>query len=161
MALINLDLSNDAPSVGISREPLPPGDYPVIITATEQRTAKNGSNSYLSVELQVTDGPHQGRRVWDTLNLWNSNETAVKIAREKLRAITDAIAHPPHVQDSESLHNKPMLATVGVRDDATYGPKNEVVGYKAGAAARPRAPAPAPAGRTAPPAAGARPAWVK
>lgn len=152
------------------RELLPPGKYAVQIVASEWKPTKAGTGQYLSLELDVIDGEHQGRKLWTLLNLENPNPKAVEIAEETLRDICLAQGKLG-CDDSEELHFIPMTATVKVKPgDGQYGPKNEIGGFKkleqGGAPARPAQPArqaaPAPqvqrAPVTPPPAANAAPA---
>ena len=74
-----------------SFDPLSNGDYLCIITASEMKPTKSGDGAYLELELQVLEGPHQGRKLWDRLNLNNANETAVRIARGALSSICRAV----------------------------------------------------------------------
>lgn len=152
---LNLDLTGD--TVLSSRDPLPTGEYPVIITDSTVKTTKNGDGRYLELTLQVTDGEHKGRLLWDRLGLWYASEKAVEMARRTLKSITEAIGHPPAVAKSESLHDKPLIARVQHQQDMGYGPKNEVKGYRASSSAAPQPRPTAPL----PPSDGARPAWVR
>jgi len=68
-----------------SFDPVPNGDYLCIITTSEMKPTKAGDGAYLELELQVIEGPYQGRKLWDRLNLNNANETTVKIAKGTLR----------------------------------------------------------------------------
>lgn len=147
-------------------EVIPAGKYRVQIVASEIRATKNGEGQYLWMELEILDGEHQGRKLWDRLNLWNNNRQAVDIAQRTLSAICHATGQM-HVSDTETLHFKPMITTVRVKPgDAQYSPSNELRGYEAvggGAPAQPatRAPAAAPPAATAAarPAAATRP-WA-
>lgn len=113
------------------REPmdvLPDGDYPVIIEASEWKPTKKQDGTYLELTLQVIDGQHKGRKLWDRLNLSNPNATAMEIAQQTLSAICHATG-VMKVSDSAQLHNTPMLAKVKIRQGEN-GPTNEVKGYK-------------------------------
>jgi Protein of unknown function (DUF669) len=103
-------------------EVLPPGRYLVQIVASEMRPTKDGSGQYLWLELDVLEGEHQGRKLFDRLNLVNPNPTAVEIAERALSAICHATGKM-QVQDSEELHLTPMMVDVKVQP-----PKN---GYDA------------------------------
>jgi len=74
-----------------SFDPLPNGDYLCIIVSSEMKPTKAGDGAYLELELQVLEGQYTGRKLWDRLNLNNSNETTVWIARGAL----SSIATPP------------------------------------------------------------------
>lgn len=129
--------------------PIPAGDYPIVITESEMKPTKSGTGQYLQLVLEVIDGPMKGRKLWDRLNLVNSNTTAVEIAEKALSQICHAVG-VLRPQDSVELHDKPLQVTVTVKDDPQYGPRNECKGYKALGDAAP-APAPAAAASQAPP----------
>jgi len=135
-------------------DPLPANEYLCIITASGFKPTKSGEGSYLELELDVLNGPYQGRKLWDRLNLDNSNETTVKIARAALSAICRAtgVMQP---NDSCELHDIPIVVKVSLskRKD-TDELQNVVKAYRkrdgaapAGAASRPPS---APASPSAP-----------
>jgi Protein of unknown function (DUF669) len=154
------DANSVEPSAPI--EVLPPGKYPAQIVNSEMRETKTGGQM-LWLEMEIVDGTAKGRKLWDRLNLVNSNTTAVEIAQRTLSAICHA-AGKLQVSDSEELHFKPMLVTVKVRP---AGPdkqgvqreaQNEIGGYAAlGSApvAQPVAARPAPVAPVARPASAA------
>jgi hypothetical protein len=145
------DATQVAPNTAI--EILPPGDYRVQIVRSEMKATKNGDGQYLELEMDVLDGEHANRKIWDRLNLVNANEQAAQIAQRTLSAICHAVG-VLHVSDSEQLHMRPMVAVVKVepRRDRPGEVSNRINGYKSlsGATA---APAPTPFQR--PPAAAA------
>lgn len=124
--------------------PLPPGDYPVVITESDMKPTKSGSGEYLQLTLEVIDGPMKGRKLWDRLNLVNSNTTAVEIAQRALSQICHAV-NVMTPQDSHELHGKPLVATVATKDEPGYGVRNEVKKYGAMNGAQPAAMAAQPA----------------
>jgi hypothetical protein len=111
MAILNFNANEVEPSREMT--PLPTGDYKVAIVASEQKPTKNGDGSYLSLELQVLEGQHKGRKVWQNLNLDNKNQQAVEIARAELSAICRAVGVMV-CHDSTQLHNRPFLAKIAV-----------------------------------------------
>jgi hypothetical protein len=125
------ETANVAPAQ--SRELLEPGKYPVQIVASEWKTTSKGGQM-LVLEMDIMDG--SGRKMWDRLNLENSNPKAVEIAEETLRDICLAQGKIG-CDDSEELHFIPMTATVKVKPahvDKTGTPReaqNEIGGYKA------------------------------
>jgi len=127
---------------------LPAGDYPVIITDSKMKPTKNGNGKYLELSLQVLDGQHQNRKLFDRLNLVNPSDVAVQIAKGTLSAICRAVdVRTP--QDSSELHNRPLVATVKIRKDQNGNNQNEIGGYKPRSAApaeQPAQPAPAAGG---------------
>jgi hypothetical protein len=103
-------------------EALPPGRYVVQIVNSEMRPTKDGMGQYLWLELDVLEGEYAGRKLFDRLNLVNSNPTTVEIAQRTLSAICHAV-RKMQVDDSEQLHLIPLIADVKVQP-----PKN---GYDA------------------------------
>jgi hypothetical protein len=106
-------------------EALPPGDYKVQILQSEMRVTKAGTGQMLWLDMEVLEGPLQGRHVYDQLNLINPNPTAEEIAQRTLSAICHAVGKL-QVSDSEELHFLPMVVKVAVRPNGY----NEVKGYK-------------------------------
>jgi len=116
-------------------DPIPAGDYRVIITASEMKFTKDGSGQYLELTLEVQGGEFSGRKLFDRLNLNNSNRQAVEIAQRQLSQICHAVG-VLQVADSEQLHYKPLVAMVTVRPPREqYAASNEVKGYKAASGA--------------------------
>jgi len=134
-----------------SFDPIPNGDYLCIITTSEMKPTKASDGAYLELELQVIEGPYQGRKLWDRLNLNNANETTVKIAKGTLSAICRAVG-VLQPTDSCELHDLPLVAKVACRKrDDTDELTNVIKSYKkrdAMAAVPASSPAPAKAAAT-------------
>jgi hypothetical protein len=147
------------------RDNLPPGNYTAqVIESTMKDTAKGGS--MLQLTLEIIDGPSKGRRVWDNLNIKNSNPTAQEIALRTLSAICMAIGKQ-HISDSEEIHFIPITVTVAVEVDnrdkdlppEEQRKRNVVKGYAAAKGDAPVAKAPSSfTSRQAPPPSTPRPA---
>lgn len=99
-------------------EILPAGKYRAQIVESEMRVTKNGMGQYLWLMLDILEGPQQGRKVFDQLNLVNANPTTVEIAQRTLSAICHATGKL-QVNDSEELHLIPMTIQVGVKPRRT------------------------------------------
>jgi len=153
--MANLGGTFDASQVEPSapRELLPPGKYVAQIVKSEMKPTRSGDGQMLEIELDILEGAHSGRKLWDRLNLVNRNTTAVEIAQRTLSAICHAIGRM-QVSDSEELHFKPMQVTVAVEPDSRDKDKpidqqrmqNTVKGYAPanGGAAPAQRPAPMP-----------------
>lgn len=89
MAMLSFDATGVEPAA--PRDLLPPGKYPVHIVQSEMRPTRSGDGQYLWLELDVIEGPHQGRKIWDQLNLVNPNQQTVDIAQRTLSAICHAV----------------------------------------------------------------------
>lgn len=147
--------ANEAPEVAPRTfGPLPAGEYPVVITKSDIKPTKAGTGHYIELELQVTDGEHSGRRLWERLNIDNPNKQAEDIAKAALGALCEAV-DVLNMQDTEQLHDIPFAVSVEI--DRKEPDRNRIVGYSKVITATP-----APAARPAPAAAraGARP-WQK
>jgi hypothetical protein len=130
MATIQFDATHIDPTPRF--DPLPAGDYPVIISESETRLTKDGSGQYLQIKLEVQGGEFAGRTLFDRLNLWNNNRQAQEIAQRTLSQICHAVG-VLQVTDSQQLHNKPLIASVKIRQaQGSYEASNEIKGYKAG-----------------------------
>ncbi len=114
--------------IGKPLGPLPEGDYHGKIVAAKKKTSKSG-NEYLNVTFVVTDGVREVK-VWEVLNLWNSNEKAAEMARVTLTAITDATFGKGHrINDSDELIGKQMGVRAEIDESPGYAAKNKLTGF--------------------------------
>ena len=160
MANFNFNASSVEPMEARTYEPLPNGDYDMIITKSDVKPTKAGTGHYLELEMQVLAGEHSGRRHWERLNVDNPNKTAETIAKEALAALCFAVG-VPDVEDTAQLHDIPFVANVEI--DRKEPDRNRIVGYAPSGVIKPAPAAPAPAARPAAPAAAApaRKPWEK
>ena len=65
--MANLGTTFDATNIEPAKpfEVLPPGKYPAQIVNSETRVTKDGTGQYLWLELDVLEGPHKGRKLFD------------------------------------------------------------------------------------------------
>lgn len=120
-----------------SFELLPAGWYQVIITDSAMKPTKNNDGEFLELVFTVIEGEHEGRKIWDRLNLNNANQTAVEIAQRALSAICRSVGVMTP-SDSTELHDRPLEIKVSVtppkkdeEGDVKFQAKNEVKGYRA------------------------------
>lgn len=94
--------------------PMPPGDYTVYMEKSDWKDTKSGK--MLLCEFVVKGGEFDGRKVFHNLNLINSSQQAVDIAKSEWRAICEAAIGLPNApnNDSASLHFKPFIAAIDV-----------------------------------------------
>lgn len=109
-------------------EPLPIGDYRAEIVASDIKPTKNGTGQYIQFEVQILEGEHAGRRAWDRINLWNSNEDATRIAHQTMRKILDACGRDS-VDDTEELHQIPFVLKVTMRQNKKTGEMQNAYSY--------------------------------
>lgn len=148
------------PNVGFPL--VPPGKYAAQIMLSDMRPTKDGTGQYLYLELQILEGPEQGKKLFERLNLINGNETTVRIAQQTLSQICHAVG-VMSVSDSEQLHARRMIVDVRVEPGkGAYRDSNRIVSYSSPNGASVGAPAQPtvahPAAAVAKPA-GAAPPW--
>lgn len=101
------------------KQDLPIGQYLVRIEHTEKKETKDKygedgqklpPNHYLLINTKVYGGPNDGGAQGIILNLWNTNDMAVQIAKSELKSIQEAIqvASP----NSKDMINKWMILEV-------------------------------------------------
>lgn len=136
-------------------DPLPEGNYLMIVESSELKATKAGTGSGINLKLQVIDGENKGRTMFWWLNYNNPNETAQRIGRSELAALCRAV-NILQPKDTMELHNIPFVAHVVVTPaKGEYGPGNKISKVESKSAAMAAA-----AVNTVAPAAGKAP-WAK
>lgn len=132
--------ADEVPEDDRNFDPLPAGEYTMQVIESKIEDTKTGSGQMLVLTIEVINGPHTNRRIWDRLNIVNQNADAQRIAQRALADLCLAIG-VSSVRDTEELHFKPFVGRVGIRTDKTgqYGPQN-TVRYKTKGGAAPSAP---------------------
>lgn len=109
---------SDAQELGV-------GKYFVRIEDTEKKATKDRfdeqnnklpPNHYLQIALKVYGGDKDGHTEFVRLNLWNTNDTAVNMAKSELKSIQNATKVA--TANSNDFHGKWMLleVTAGIKD---------------------------------------------
>lgn len=129
MADLRFDATNVKPAEGF--DTIPAGWYKAIIDESEIRPTKDGTGLRLHLRFMVIEGPCQGRKVFEGLNIKNNSEKAQEIAIGQLSAICHAVGIL-QVGDSQELHNRPMFIKVKITKDPNgqYEDKNEINTWK-------------------------------
>lgn len=138
MPVIDFDISSYETQKPVSAfDPLPKGDYHAIITSSTLKDTKSGTGQYIELVMQVIEGEHSGRKLWERLNVVNQNKQAEDIARSQLKAMSEA-CEVNNLRDTEQLHDIPFVVSLEIdRKDPT---RNRIMGYKsakAGVALKP------------------------
>ena len=132
------DLGDSAPEI------LPVGDYTMQVIQSDLRDTKAGDGQYIWLELEILGPKYAGRRYWERLNLFNKNETAVRIAKKALGSICNATGVAAF-EDTEQLHFKPMKVVITHKENKQGKLETRADYYPlSGAAVATAAPAPAP-----------------
>jgi hypothetical protein len=128
MALLNFDATQVEPQQ--SFDAVPPGKYEAIIIDSEMKQTKAGTGEYLQLTFEIVGPSHSGRKVWSRLNLSNPNRTAEEIAQRELSAIC-MVCGIGQIQDSEELHDIPLIIDVAVENNQNSGSQNNrIKGYQ-------------------------------
>jgi len=110
--LSDIDLNDIEPS---DFEPLQPGWYVCCIEQSEKKPTSKGNGHYLQLDMTVAAGPRKGKRLWERLNLWNPNQTAVNIAKASLKKLAAAV-DIESLQDPSEMHFKYFEAKIVLRE---------------------------------------------
>jgi len=112
-------------------EAIDPGNYTAKIVKSEMVETKNKDGHFLKLQFEVLEGDCKGRMLWTNLNLVNPSDKAMEIAHKALASICEAVGINS-VEDSEALHEKPMLIKVTKKAATSEYPEgNEIKGFKA------------------------------
>lgn len=124
MATLNFDATTVAPDVGY--EPVPEGNYTVVITESELAATKSGNGQRLAIEFTIVGGQYEGRKLFDGFNIDNPNEKAVQISKAQLSSLCHAV-NVLRPRDSVELHNIPLDVKVVVERRNDNGePQNRI-----------------------------------
>lgn len=157
MPQFNFNAASVEPLAPRSYDPLPEGDYEMMIVKSDVKATKAGNGHYIELEMHVISGEHSGRRQWERLNVDNPNKDAENIAKAALGALCLAVG-VPDMTDTEQLHDIPFLARIEIdRKDPT---RNRIVGYESVVGGSAPAPAAKPAAPVAKPGVAKKP-WEK
>jgi hypothetical protein len=107
--------------------PIPPDEYVMLTTNSEIRTTKSGSGKYIALEHEIVEGDYKGRKVWNNLNLWNTNPQAVQIATRHLACLCKATGKR-QITDTAEIHGIPFRARLSI-DTSGAKPQNRIDDY--------------------------------
>lgn len=125
-------------------DPILPGKYEVMVVESEMAPTQTGDLNQLVLTWQVTDGEHQGRKIWTRINLPNRNhpvdsladgkKKAIEIGGKELATICRALGKM-RIADSAELHGIPCVGDVRIKPagvsnkGVAYNASNQIVGY--------------------------------
>lgn len=140
MAKFNFNSATVEPMSSRSFEPLPRGDYEMMIVKSDVKSTQAGTGHYIELEMHVLGGEHSGRRIWERLNVDNPNKTAQDIAQAALASLCHAVGIS-EIGETEELHDTPFVAHIDI--DKKDPSRNRIMGYATAGAPAPKAAAPA------------------
>lgn len=104
---------------------IPNGSYTAMIVEAKELISKTSGVPYASLKVEIVDGSHKGRKVYDNLFLNSANDMAQSIARRKLNAIANAVGITVMNGPNDFLY-KPIAVEISVDKEG----KNQVKMYK-------------------------------
>ena len=114
-----------------SRDPIPAGWYRMVITESDEKPTKAQTGSYLELIMEIIEGEHAGRRVYERLNLNNPNPSTVEKAQRTLSSVCRAVGVMTP-RNSNEFHDKPFMGKVKITPPKDgYGAGNEISDYAA------------------------------
>lgn len=126
---------------GSAGEPVPAGTYLARITEAEIKETKNGTGSYIKLRWDIAGPTHEGRVVFDNINIKNDSQKAEEIGLSQLRSLLVALGLA-RVSDTDELLNGVAQIKVAIgKAQEGYEPSNEVRTYKAAEGSVPPTPA--------------------
>lgn len=127
-AALNFNAAAVAPDEG--RSAVPAGWYGVKIVASELKPTSKNDGEYLQMTLEILEGPHARRKLFDRMNLKNPNQTAVEIGQGRLSAYCHA-TNVIMLNNSMQLHGIPFKVKVRLKPaEGQYDESNEVTAVK-------------------------------
>ena len=97
-----------------SFDPLPAGEYLVIVEDSEYKENKKGSGMLLKLKYKVIEGPMKDRTLWENLSLEHSNHDTVVIAQKAFNSLKKALGMT-EVENPEDLKNIPLKLDLGMK----------------------------------------------
>lgn len=129
---------------------IPNGKYRCGIMACDRKTTRAGTGEYVAVKMQILEGEHENRYVFDNINFINPNATAQQIGRAQLSSLCRAVGIMTPNDTSEFV-NKIVEVNISLRKNKKTGENYNRVDYITGSAAASTPAAQAPAQSTAGP----------
>jgi hypothetical protein len=153
------DLVKEAGEVSTGYDPLPDGDYDLVIVEATAKTSQSGKTMF-AIKAQVQNGAHAKRLIWDNLVVTPDNNAALGMFFRKMMALGLGreffATNPSNAQIEQAIRGRAFRAAVTSRTWQGQK-KNEIKNYYTSAIPAPGAPvaaaAPAPAPAPAPAAA--------
>ena len=112
--MAQFDFSTDG--IAERQEGLPAGEYTAVVEDSDFRPTKSGSGELISVTLQVIEGQHRGRKIFDNMNIKHEKEIVQKIGKESFAELLRACGKP-RIKDTAEIHGIPILIRVGLNKE--------------------------------------------
>lgn len=118
------------PDSGSGFEAMPVGQYPVFVSAVENKATKAGTGLYAKIEFTVADGhKFAGRKIWSQHTVSNPNAQAVAIGKRQLGELSYACGNTMPLTDLQQVYAKRCLVDLVIKVSDQYGAQNEVKSF--------------------------------
>lgn len=108
---------------------MPAGNYKATIVESEKKENKKGTGFYIRLVIEILDGDHKGRKLFEILNLWHENPQTTRIAMAELTQLCNACGGD-RPKGTEQLHGIPFMVKVGQRRrEDTQEMQNSIRGF--------------------------------
>lgn len=112
-----------------SFDPIPQGQYLVMVIDSTIAPTKNGNGQLLKLTHEVVEPQEfKGRKIFDNINIQNQNKVAEEIGQRQLSSICHAV-NQIDITETAQLHNIPFGVKVVIEEQQGYQPRNQVKGY--------------------------------
>jgi hypothetical protein len=110
---------------------LPAGEYNVALVSAELKDTKNGGQAIKSA-FTVTDGEHQGRKLFHNFNVKNQSEKAQTIGLQQLKSMMTAAGWTDFKLDSVTkLEGIRVVVKTKIEKQEGYDDQARIVAFKA------------------------------
>lgn len=113
-----------------SHELLPPGKYPVVIIDVEHRSNKSSAGKHVWIQMEVVEGEHAGRYIWNRYNVENANADAESIGKRELTKLCHAVGLPSGFKHVDELLNRSFMVVLKTKKDRDGNPETACVAYE-------------------------------
>jgi hypothetical protein len=116
-----------------SYEVFPAGLYPAVMVSASKKPTRNNDGYFIECVYSIIEGQHTGKRFTSRMNLWNSNPTAVGIAKRELKSLRKALGLHDTESNLQQFVNKPMVLNISAkaRKDDPSKAENNLIGIEA------------------------------
>ena len=98
---LNYNQDDGRPRQSGDRPPVPAGIYILLVVKIGSKAPKSGGTPYLSAELEIMEGEHAGRKLWDAFFLWHEG-IALDLSRDKFDDLAKACGQFP-IKNTDAL----------------------------------------------------------
>ena len=148
----------DMPEQENDFQPIPAGEYTVVIKSAEIKPTKAGTGQYINVRFDITSEKYTGRVLFAIINIKNPSDVAEKIGRAQLGEIMRA-NNIISLQDTDQLIGATMIVKVAI-GEYNGEAKNEIKSFKS-AGGMVKIPKVEKSEKEAPASPGKTPPWAK